>query len=60
MRPAFAQAKSLIFLDTQFFVDEYRAVFPVNVTAPMGLIAVSERDLQRLEVWSKALLREHG
>ncbi len=33
-RPDFAQVKSLIFLDTRFFVDEYRAVFPVNVTSP--------------------------
>jgi hypothetical protein len=33
-RPAFAQAKSLIFLDTRFSVDEYRVVFPVNVTSP--------------------------
>jgi hypothetical protein len=32
--PAFAQAKSLIFLDAQFFLDEYRAVFPINVTSP--------------------------
>jgi hypothetical protein len=37
-RPAFAQAKSLNFFDTQFFLDEYRAVFPVNVTFPKGLL----------------------
>ncbi len=33
-KPALAQAKSLSFLDTRFFVDEYRAVFLDNVTSP--------------------------
>jgi hypothetical protein len=33
-RPASTQAKSLIFHDVQFFLDQYRAVFRVNVTSP--------------------------
>jgi hypothetical protein len=33
-KPTLAQAKSLSFLDTRFFVDEYRAVFLDNVTSP--------------------------
>jgi hypothetical protein len=33
-RLVFAQAKSLIFLGTRFFLDEYRPVLPVNVTSP--------------------------
>jgi hypothetical protein len=30
----FAQPKSLISLGARFFLDEYRAVFAVNVTSP--------------------------
>jgi hypothetical protein len=37
-RRAFAQAKSLISLDVRFLLDEYRAVFRVNVTSPLQLI----------------------
>jgi len=35
MRSVFAQAKSLISLTARIFLDEYRAVFPVNVTSPL-------------------------
>jgi hypothetical protein len=34
MRSLFAQHKSLVFHAARFFLDEYRAVFPVNVTSP--------------------------
>ena len=35
MRSPFAQPKASISHATRFFLDEYRAVFPVNVTSPL-------------------------
>jgi acyl-homoserine lactone synthase len=39
---SFSQAKSLILLAARFFLDEYRAVFRVNVTSPRHHVFVDE------------------
>jgi transposase-like protein len=48
--PNFAQPKSLIFLDAGFFLDEYRAVFLVNVTSPYLYRAIDSHG-DTVEFW---------
>jgi hypothetical protein len=42
-KSAFAQPKSLISLDASFLLDEYGAVFAVNVTSPAVQVGGSGR-----------------
>jgi hypothetical protein len=46
-RSVFAQLKSLISLGARFFLDEYRAVFAVNVTSPLKPMAQGEIEIAR-------------